>query len=221
MDSSIQTIANDVIRAAKLLYERGLVNAYEGNVSARIPGDRLLITPSQVCKAELTGSDLVEVDILTGETVSAANNRVASSEVKMHICCYLTRADIMGVAHAHPVHATAFALCGMPIETRAYPEMMVLYGKIPICAYGRPSTQSLCAGIPEALSSYDAFLLANHGLTTTGASAMEAAYKLEGIESIASTLIKARSMGGEKALPVDEVEALEQWRLKIRSNLHE
>ena len=60
--------AADCLRAAKMLYQRGMVNAYEGNVSVRL-GDTLLITPSAVCKEELEPDDLVEVDIATGETV--------------------------------------------------------------------------------------------------------------------------------------------------------
>ena len=41
--------AQDCLKAAKLLYSRFLVNAYEGNVSVRL-GDTILVTPSAVCK---------------------------------------------------------------------------------------------------------------------------------------------------------------------------
>ena len=37
--------AQDCLKAAKLLYSRFLVNAYEGNVSVRL-GDTILVTPS-------------------------------------------------------------------------------------------------------------------------------------------------------------------------------
>ena len=40
--------ARDCLRAAKLMYARGMVNAYEGNVSVRLE-KTLLITPSAVC----------------------------------------------------------------------------------------------------------------------------------------------------------------------------
>lgn len=202
----------DVLKAARLMYARQMVNAYEGNISRRI-GDHLIITPSQVCKEELTPDDLVEVDIETGETIRAANGRRASSELKVHLCCYRSRSDIMGVAHAHPPYATAFALRRAPIETCGYPEMMLLFGKTPVCSYGRPSTQEVCDDIPEVLKRYDTFLLANHGLCTVGITAMEAAYKLESIESIAKVLTIARASGGECALPDGEAEFLERERL--------
>jgi len=196
-----------VIKAAKLLYARSLLNAFEGNVSCRV-GRTLFITPSQVCKEELTVEDLVEVDIETGKTLSENHGRRASSELLMHLCCYRERPDVFGIAHAHPPYATAFALRGQPIETEGYPEMMLLFQKVPVCRYGRPSTPEVCDDIPEALASYDTFLLANHGLSAVGATPMEAMYRLESIESIAKVLFIARAGGGEVSLGAGECESL-------------
>ncbi len=200
--------AQDILAAAKLLYRRGLVNTYEGNLSRRL-GGTLLITPSAVNKEELTEEDLVEVDLATGETVAAAPGRRASSETRLHLCCYRSRPDIVGVAHAHPPYATAFALRREPIETKGYPEMILLYGRVPVCRYGRPGTDAIHAEAPDALREYDQFLLANHGLVTVGGSALEAVYRLEGIESIARVLKLAREMGGEAALPDEECAQIE------------
>jgi len=207
--------AADILRAAKFLYDRRMVNAFEGNVSVRT-GNTLLITPSQVCKGELTVDDLVEVNIETGETVCAKNDRVASSELKVHLCVYRSRADITSVCHAHPPAATAFAVCGLPIQTSGYPEMLTLYGQVPLCRYGRPSTWDVCADIPIVLRDYDHFLLENHGLVCCGKTAMDAAWKLESIESVAEVLYRARMMGGEKPLPPGEAEAINQMRLSKR-----
>ena len=203
--------AAEVLRAAQLLYSRGMVNAYEGNVSMRV-GDMLLITPSQVCKGDLTVEDLVEVSIETGETMSAKPGRRASSEVKLHICAYRARPDITGVAHAHPPYATAFAVAGREIVSEAYPEMMVLYGKVPLCRYGRPSTDDINADVPAALAEYDQLLLGNHGLVAVGKGALEATYRLEGLESIAKVLTLAQAHGGECKLPPEEVSALHAMR---------
>ena len=191
--------ARDCLRAAKLMYARNMVNAYEGNVSVRL-GDTLLITPSAVCKEELEAEDLVEVEIATGRTVYARPGRVASSELKLHLTCYMSRPDVFGVAHAHPPFATAYAVRGVPIETRAYPELMVLYDRIPVCRYGRPGTDAVNADVPEVLRAHDAFLLSNHGLVAVAGDAITAAYRLEGVESIAKVLTLARLTGGEKDL---------------------
>ena len=83
--------AQDCLKAAKLLYRRFLVNAYEGNVSVRLD-DSILVTPSGVCKEELEEDDLVEVDLATGRTLRAKEGRVPSSETKMHLCVYKSSA---------------------------------------------------------------------------------------------------------------------------------
>jgi L-fuculose-phosphate aldolase len=210
--------AEDCLKAAKLLYARGMVNAYEGNVSVRL-GETILITPSAVCKEELEPEDLVEVDIQTGRTILAKPGRVASSEMKMHLCVYRSRPDVLGVAHAHPPFATAYAVAGKPIESVGYPEMRILYDRIPVCRYGRPSTEDINVDIPEILKTHDAFLLENHGLVCAAGSAIEAAYKLEGVESIAKVLTLSKLHGGEKPLPDDELQATHDLYLHRRGIL--
>ena len=209
--------AQDCLKAAKLLYSRFLVNAYEGNVSVRL-GDTILITPSAVCKEELEEDDLVEVDLASGETLRAKEGRVASSETKMHLCVYRNSAA-QAVVHAHPPFATAYAVAAKPIETRAYPEMRVLYDRIPVCRYGRPGTEAVNADVPEALKTHDVFLLSNHGLVACGPSAMVAAHRLEGVESIAKVLTLAQLHGGESPLPRAELDALQEIYFDKRRQL--
>ena len=216
MTSDRDSACRDALRAAKLLYARGLVNAYEGNVSVRI-GETLLITPSGVCKEELETDDLVEVDIASGRTLRVKDGRRPSSELKLHLAIYRCRADVGGVVHAHPPFATAFALRDQPIVTRAYPEMMTLYDQIPVCRYGRPGTEAVNADVPEVLKGYDAFLLANHGLVTVAGDALTAAYRLEGVESIAKVLTIARLTGGEVDLGDGECAALHEIYLTGRT----
>ena len=209
--------AQDCLKAAKLLYRRFLVNTYEGNVSVRL-GDTILITPSAVCKEELEEDDLVEVDLASGETLRAKESRMASSETKMHLCVYRNSAA-QAVVHAHPPFATAYAVAAKPIETRAYPEMRVLYDRIPVCRYGRPGTEAVNADVPEALKTHDVFLLSNHGLVACGPSAVTAAYRLEGVESIAKVLTLAQLHGPENALPRDELNALQEIYYEKRRQL--
>ena len=209
--------AQDCLKAAKLLYRRFLVNTYEGNVSVRL-GDTILITPSAVCKEELEEDDLVEVDLASGETLRAKESRMASSETKMHLCVYRNSAA-QAVVHAHPPFATAYAVAAKPIETRAYPEMRVLYDRIPVCRYGRPGTEAVNADVPEALKTHDVFLLSNHGLVACGPSAMVASHRLEGVESIAKVLTLAQLHGGESPLPRAELDALQEIYFDKRRQL--
>ena len=125
----------------------------------------------------------------------------------MHLCVY-RHSGAQAVVHGHPPFATAYAVAGKPIETRAYPEMRVLYDRIPLCRYGRPGTDDVNVDIPEVINTHDVFLLSNHGLVAAGPSAMTAAYRLEGVESIAKVLTLTHLHGGESALPRAELDAL-------------
>ena len=214
MINRIQAAA-DCLAAAKLLYSRHLVNAYEGNVSVRM-GDTMFITPTQICKELLTPEDLVEVDIESGAVIRAGKGRKPSSELKLHLCCYRNRGDAQAVAHAHPPYATSFALRCEAIETRGYPELMQRYGRVPVCRYGLPSTDAVNTDVPEVLKTYDAFLLAIHGLAAVSTTALDAAYKLEGIETIAKVLHLARERGGECPLSDPDVAEIERLRLSKR-----
>lgn len=196
-----------LLRAAHLLYARGLATAYEGNLSARV-GDSLLITPSQLCKGDVRECDLVEVRIADGTALPNGAGRRASSETKLHLCAYRARPDIGGVAHAHTPYATVHAVRNVPIESRAYPEMIVLYGSVPVCRYGTPGSEAVCDEVPGALARGDQLLLAQHGLVTVGSDIMEAFYRLESVEGCARVLLLARAMGGENPLPDAEVAKL-------------
>lgn len=68
-----------IVDVGRRLYQRGLIVAGDGNISARLPDGTLLITPAGLCKGELTPEDLVVIG-LDGELLRAAPGRRQSSE---------------------------------------------------------------------------------------------------------------------------------------------
>lgn len=203
--------AEEVVFVARLLYEKGLANAYEGNVSLR-RGDAVYITPSAVCKGFLKAGQITAID-RDGAVLHARNVR-PSSEYRLHLAVYSARPDAGGVVHAHPPYATAFALARRELYTPGYPEALVLYHRIPVAPYGRPSTDDIWKGVPPLLSEHDAMLLANHGALTVGADAREAFYRMESLEGIARVIHLSEALGGAKELPQAELDALHQMHLK-------
>ncbi len=201
-------IKREIIEVSQLLYSKNMVTAYEGNVSYCDSG-KVYITPSAVCKGFLTEDMLVAMD-MEGNILEGTYK--ASSEYKMHLDIYRSRTDIRAVVHAHPPYATAFAVANQPIETNAYPEMIVLYDKIPLAAYGTPSTDEVYCGIHEYIKEYDVILLANHGLVAFGEDVYDAFFKLESVEGIAKVLTLTKLIGGEKALPQNKLYELYELR---------
>lgn len=209
----------DILQLSRLMYEKGMVNAFEGNLSVKTV-EGLIITPSQICKGFLTEEMLVETD-RQGRVIKGS--RKPSSEILVHLEAYSIRSDIGAVIHAHTPYATAFAVANKPLETKAYPEMIALYGEIPLVKYGTPSTPGICADLKNHLCDHDVVLLANHGIVAVGKDLYDAYYKLESAESIAKVLLLTRILGGEHDLPPEEVERLRDMRIKNKetpSGLH-
>jgi L-fuculose-phosphate aldolase len=197
-----------LVEVAKLMYNKGLVNTFEGNISV-LEGNKVYITPSQVCKGLLT-EEMIPVCDTEGNLLEGKYK--PSSEIKLHLPVYSDRKDVKSVVHAHSPYATAFAIANLPIESKAYPELIVLFGKVPLAAYGTPSTDEIYTGVRNYIKDYDVILLANHGILAVGKDPMDALFKLEAVESIAKAIYLARQLGGEKDLPEHKLEELYKMR---------
>ena len=85
----------------------GLVVWTAGNVSARVPGqDLLVIKPSGVSYDELTADTMVVCD-LDGNLVEG--DRLAVVDTAAHAYVYRHMPEVGGVVHTHSTYATAWA----------------------------------------------------------------------------------------------------------------
>src|SRR5436190_24105407 len=81
-----------------------------GNVSARVPGqDLLVIKPSGVSYDELTPDNMVVCD-LQGNLVDGEHS--PSSDTAAHAYVYAHMPEVNGVVHTHSTYATAWAARG-------------------------------------------------------------------------------------------------------------
>lgn len=201
-------IKERIIEVAKNMYNKKMVNAFEGNISVK-EGEKVYITPSGVCKGYLREEMITIVDE-TG--IVLEGNYAPSSELKLHLAVYHLRKDVKSVIHNHSPFATAYAIANKPIETLAYPEMIIAFDKIPVVKYGTPSTDEVHSGLSEYIFNTDVFLIANHGIVSIGSDIYDAYYKIEAAESIAKTLTIAQLLGGGAQLPDEKIEILYKMR---------
>src|SRR5205085_4012909 len=101
-----RSLRAELSEVCKKLYARGYVVATDGNVSARLPDGRLLVTPSGFCKGDLEPDHFVFTD-LKGNPLDPAAAR-PSGEIRLHVAAYEERPDVWCVLHAHPTTAVAF-----------------------------------------------------------------------------------------------------------------
>ena len=56
-------VRREIVQVCRRLYDRGLIAGPDGNVSVRLPGDRVLVTPAGMSKVDVTEEDLVEISL--------------------------------------------------------------------------------------------------------------------------------------------------------------
>ena len=203
-------VKSEIVRIGKLLYEKKLVNAYEGNISVK-EGGKVYCTPSGVCVGFIDEGMIVAVNE-SGATIEGS--LAPTSELKLHLECYRQRPDINAVVHTHSPYATAYALANIPITSKAYPEMILVFGQIPVVSYGAPSTVEVCEGLGAHIKKSDVFLLSRHGVLAIGSNLCEAFCKVEAAESMAKTLTITRMLGGEAPLSESQLGQLCRMRKK-------
>ena len=197
-------IKEQIVEIGRRLYANKFIAAGDGNISARL-GEFLYFTPTGMCKGFLRTEDIVKTD-LGGKKVEGIRN--PSSEALMHLEVYRLRPDVYAVVHAHPPHATGYAVAGMALDKALLPEVIVTLGCIPLAEYSTPTTEEVARAIRDLVPHHDALLLSNHGAVTYGKDLESAYFKMETLEHFALISIVAKILGRERVLSEDAVKRL-------------
>jgi L-fuculose-phosphate aldolase len=160
-------------------------------------------------KVDVVPEDLV---LVGGDGSVHDGRRAPSSELRMHLRIYARRADVFAVVHAHPPTATGFAVAGESFVAPVLPEVILQMGEVPIVPYATPGTDALAECFDPYLDHHEAFLMANHGATTVGATLELAHQRMESLEHAARIILSARMLGRVNELSAADVEALRASR---------
>ena len=195
-----QALREDIVRHCRHLHQRGYLAANDGNVSARLGADRVLVTPSGVHKGFLEPGDLIIVD-LQGRKLSGA--REPTGELALHLRALAKRPDATAVVHAHPPLAIAMSLTRKKLDG-ILPEVTLSLGRLQVVPYHRPLTDELAEAVAAALAHSDAVILERHGTVAVGRTVAEAYGQTERIEHASQVLWSAYALSTPR--PVDEPE---------------
>jgi L-fuculose-phosphate aldolase len=194
-----------IVAAGRRLGARGLIAAGEGNLSIRLAGGRLLVTPSGRRKDELTRDDLLVVGIEPdgdGRAMSAESGLRPTSDLAIHRGVLRARPDVTAVAHAHVPATMALTLAGIAPDPADLPETRLFVPRLSVLPYGEPGSAELASRIAAALTAEPepfpgALILERHGAVTVGGGASAAG------EATAAELI------AELSQAVDRLELVE------------
>ena len=204
-------LRQDMVRIAHLCYQRGLLVAMDGNLSARLPGGDVLCTRAGSHKGLLTEDDLLVVD-RRGRKLRGEGS--PTSELAMHLACYEERPDVGAVVHAHPPISVAFTLANLTLARCVLPEVVLTLGTVPTVPYETTGTAALAGAIRPYVARHDAILMDRHGAVCLGKDLLTAFCNLETLEHTALITKIARDLGGAKELPPDEAVKLRAMGLK-------
>ncbi len=200
MDVDERTARASVVDAARDLDAQGLNRGTSGNVSMRFR-DGLLITPSGMPTAAMSPDDIVPMGFDGGHPPGLK----PSSEWRFHRDILAARPEIGAIVHAHPIHCTAFAICGREIPAVHY--MIAAFGGPTVrCApYAPYGTETLSRLALAALQDRACCLLANHGMIAAGATLAKASWLAIELETLCQQYAVALQVGAPLVLPDDEI----------------
>jgi L-fuculose-phosphate aldolase len=211
-------LRESIVKSCAALFQKNLVAATDGNVSARLGPDRVLITPSNVSKGDVKELDIVLCD-MDGRKVRGRGE--ISSEVQVHLAAYRAREDIGGVVHAHPPLATAMTFAGLEnlLLEPLVPEVIAQIGPIPTVPYITPGTRMLSEAVGAEIAKCDIVMLSQHGAVAVGRDPWAAFLRMEKLEYLASIIKHARDLhAGSDRIRRLEAGEIEQLKRSYKPN---
>jgi L-ribulose-5-phosphate 4-epimerase len=190
------------------LPRNGLVAWTSGNLSARVPGeDLMVIKPSGVSYDDLHPDAIVVCD-LQGELVEG--DLAPSSDAATHGFVYREMPDVGGVAHTHSTYATAWAIHGEPIPCVMTAIADEFGGEVPVGPFALIGDEEIGRGVVDTLAGHrsPAVLMRGHGVFAIGPTARAAIKSAVMVEDVARTVHLARALGPVAPLEADHIDAL-------------
>jgi L-fuculose-phosphate aldolase len=183
-----EQLKREICDIGRRLWQREYVDGNGGNISARVGPNEFICTPTGVSKGFLTPDMLCMVDI---EGNQLAGTWKRTSEITTHLAIYRTTPAAKSVVHAHPVHATAFAITGFEPPECLIPEIEVFVGRVPLAPYRTPGSPEMAEVIGPMAPKHQSILMGNHGVICWGTSVEDAYFKMEITDAYCRTLVVA------------------------------
>ena len=208
VSASIAALRQSVCALNRELPALRLVVWTAGNVSARVPGqDLLVIKPSGLVFDELTPENMVVTD-LHGAVVEG--DLSPSSDTGTHAYVYRHMADVGGIVHTHSTYACAWAARGQAIPCVLTMVADEFGGDVPVGPFALIGDEAIGEGIVSTLrgSRSPAVLMQNHGPFTVGKDARTALKAAVMLEEVAQAVHHAHALGTPIPIPQSDIDRL-------------
>ena len=207
----MKDVVESLLAAIERLFSAGVMShSGHGNLSARLPDDRMLLTAGGV----LTGISADDFAVV-GLDGSEHDDRLTPGSreiVGMHAVAYRERPEVGAVIHTHSPFLTGFAVAGRPLPCRY--EGLLRFGQatdVPVVSWAPRGSPESVTGIAAALAAdahTRAVLLGNHGLLAFGPDPSSTAQLVVILEEGAEAEWRAAALGGSTPFPADALESV-------------
>ena len=185
------------VRAAGVaLVEQDLVAGTWGNISIRLGDGLMAITPSGFDYLAMKASDIVLVDIATGE----ARGGTPSTEKKLHQEIYRHRPEVNAVIHTHSMSVSTVAASRREVPPILEDLAQIVGPSLRVAGYALPGTAKMGREVLRALRGRMGAIMANHGAVALGRTMGEALLCARIMEKGCRAFIEAEFLGGSRAI---------------------
>ena len=188
----IVAIKERIVDIGQRIWKMTFVDGNGGNITGRVGDNLALCTPTMISKGFMQVSDICLVD-LDGNQL--AGERKRTSEALTHFGIMKRQPKAKACVHAHPPHATAYAVAGVVPPTCMIPEAEVFLGQIGYAEYRTPGTPENADVVGEAGVDHMSVLMENHGVICWGKDVEDAYWKMENTDSYCKTIWIASQLG--------------------------
>ena len=178
-------VRGSLIDHGKELVRRDLSYGSWGNLSVRLNDDEMLITPSSMDYFGIMMDDIVKVNI---HTLEYGNQRIPSTEVRMHAAAYRNLPDCKTVIQTRSNAISVFAACRAGFALGGG-ELSDLIGDIKVTDYAPPGSEELAEAVVSVLKDTHACIIPHHGAVFYGPSLEVVLAIAEAVEMRARNLL--------------------------------
>ncbi|MDO4552186.1 MAG: class II aldolase/adducin family protein [Bacillota bacterium] len=201
-----------VCESGRRMLKEGLVTGTWGNVSCRVDGRRMVITPSAADYKASGPEDMVLMDFCTGEVLE---EKKPSTEYALHAQIYREKQNLGAVVHCHSRYACIAAVTAGKLPPYLEDMAMLLGPGVKVAPYAPAGSPELAEKAVEALGDNYAVLLQNHGAVCVGRDMEEAFSACRMLEKACQVFITAQLLGGGKPLTEEDAAALRKKYLEV------
>ncbi|MFA6286619.1 MAG: class II aldolase/adducin family protein [Opitutaceae bacterium] len=208
---AINTLKDRMCDIGRRMWSKDYTDGNGGNLTIRVGDNLVLCTPTLISKGFMQPADIALIDM---DGKQLAGSRKRTSEAMTHIGIMKRQPMCKACCHAHPPHATAFAVARVQPPTCLIPEADIFLGKIALAPYRTPGSPENADIVGEVGKENQCVLMLNHGVITWGKDIEDSYWKMENVDSYCKTIWIASQLGGQLGEGVGGKNAKEFVRIR-------